>query len=64
MVKLSKNIQTQEKSTIKSTSKESLKHRETRQKVSVKIVKRYTGGSPFEANTKAAEQGGGGGKST
>ena len=56
MVKLSKNIQMQEKSTIKSTGKESLKHKETRQKVSVKVVKRYTRASPSEANTKAAEQ--------
>ena len=60
MVKLSKNIQMQEKSTIKSTGKESLKHKETRQKVSVKVVKRYTRASPSEANTKAAEQRGGG----
>ena len=51
----------QEKSTIKSTGKESLKHKETRQKVSVKVVKRYTRASPSEANTKAAEQREGGG---
>ena len=62
MVKLSKNIQMQEKSTIKSTGKESLKHKETRQKVSVKVVKRYTRASPSEANTKAAEQREGGGE--